>query len=176
MVLAETTRDVRTGEHVLDARDLTLPTDGFRSVGVWDPHLLRTDEGWRVGYVSARKYFAFHPVLAAGPSLDNLRVTAADTARRATEGTTWLRVDGELRVLASDGRDGARGTRERFVVLDKALREVGTLEAPYPTNLPWPTLAEVDGGWLMATFDGTAAGGEILGYGTHGDVVLMRSG
>ncbi|MBE7325872.1 hypothetical protein IEQ44_14560 [Nocardioides sp. Y6] len=176
VVLAETTADLTSGEHVLDARDLPLPTDGFRSVGVWDPHLLRTGDGWRVGYVSARKYFTFHPVLAAGPTLDDLQVTAADTGRRATEGTTWLELDGRLRVLASDGRDGARGARERFVVLDEELQEVGTLDAPYSTNLPWPTLARLaDDSWLMATFDGTPAGGEILGYGTHGDVVLMRS-
>ena len=31
------------------------------SVGVWDPHLARTDDGWLVGFVSARKYFHFHP-------------------------------------------------------------------------------------------------------------------
>lgn len=175
VVLAETTSDLRAGEHVLAARAWALPTDGFRSVGVWDPHLLRTGEGWRVGYVSARRYFSFHPVLAAGPTLDDLQVTAVDTARRATEGTTWLPLDGHLRVLASDGRDGARGARERFVVLDEALQEVGVLDAPYPTNLPWPTLARLDDGWLLATFDGTPAGGDLLGYGTHGDVVLMRS-
>jgi hypothetical protein len=55
------------------------------------------------------------------------------------------------------------------------MTEVGTLDAPYPTNLPWPTLAAVDGGWVMATFDGRPAGGKLLGYGTHGDLVLMRS-
>lgn len=176
VVLAETTADLRSGEHVLDARELPLPTDGFRSVGVWDPHLVRDEQGWRVGYVSARKYFTFHPVLAAGPSLDELKVTATDTPRRATEGPTWLRLDGQWRLLASDGRDGARGARERFVVLDEELAEVGVLDAPYPTNLPWPTVVRLgDGSWLMATFDGTPAGGDLLGYGTHGDVIFMRS-
>ncbi|GGD07788.1 hypothetical protein [Nocardioides daphniae] len=175
VVLAETDADLLNGEHLLPARDLALPTDGFRSVGVWDPHLRRDATGWRVGYVSARKYFVFHPVLAAGPSLDALEVTAYDAARRATEGTTWLEVDGQLRVLASDGRDGRAGARERFVVLDEQLREVGTLDAPYPSNLPWPTVVPTADGWLMATFDGTPTGGDILGYGTHGDLVLMRS-
>ena len=73
--LAETTADITRGTHVLDTRRLALPTTGMSSVGVWDPHLVRTDEGWLVGYVSARKYFRFHPVarrgarprLAAGP-------------------------------------------------------------------------------------------------------------
>ena len=65
--------------------------------------------------------------------------------------------------------------RARFPVFDLDLAEVGALDAPYPTNLPWPTLAEVDGGWLMATFNGRRAGGKLLGYGTHGDLVVMRS-
>jgi hypothetical protein len=30
-------------------------------------------------------------------------------------------------------------------------------------------------GWLMLTFDGTRYGGAVLGYGTHGDVVVMRA-
>ena len=79
-------------------------------------------------------------------------------------------------VLASDGRDSPRGLRARFPAYDLAMRETGTLDAPYPTNLPWPTVAQVDGRWVMVTFDGRSAGGKLLGYGTHGDVVVMRSG
>jgi hypothetical protein len=55
------------------------------------------------------------------------------------------------------------------------MSELAMLDAPYPTNLPWPSLAEVDGGWLLATFNGRRAGGDLLGYGTHGDLVVMRS-
>ncbi len=44
---------------------LDLPTDQ-PSVGVWDPHLVRDDDGsWLVGYVGAH-ILDFHPVLAAG--------------------------------------------------------------------------------------------------------------
>jgi hypothetical protein len=32
-----------------------------------------------------------------------------------------------------------------------------------------------DGSHLIVTFDGTAFGEKVLGYGTHGDVVVMRS-
>jgi hypothetical protein len=53
------------------------------------------------------------------------------------------------------------------------LVERGELDAPYPTNLPWPTLARVDGRWLMVAFNGRPTGGRLLGYGTHGDVVVM---
>lgn len=175
VTLAETTADLLTGEHLLDTRELPLPTDGFRSVGVWDPHLLRHQDRWWVGYVSARKYFAFHPVLATGPELDQLDLVAAATERRATEGTTLTVTPEGLRVLASDGRDNPRGLRERFPVLDTDLHEVGTLTAPYPTNIPWPTvIPDPDGPWLV-TFNGAEAGGELLGYGTHGQVVLMRA-
>lgn len=173
--LAETSADLLSGEHLLDTVELPLPTDGFRSVGVWDPHLLRHDGQWWVGYVSARKYFSFHPVLAVGEDLQHLSQVAAATERRATEGTTLTITPDGLRVLASDGRDNPRGLRERFCVLDSDLHEVGTLTAPYPTNIPWPTLVpDPDGPWLV-TFNGDGAGGELLGYGTHGQVVLMRA-
>jgi hypothetical protein len=177
VTLAESTDDVLDGQRVLETRPLLLPTEGFRSVGTWDPHLVRSDGRWLVGFVSARKFFDFHPALAEGETLDDLRLLAAATDRRATEGTTLLQLDGRWVVLASDGRDGRRGQRERFPVLDTALREIGTLDAPYPTNLPWPTLARDDsdgGGWLMVAFNGRPEGGRLVGYGSHGDVVLMR--
>lgn len=172
--IAETSADVLDGEHVLDTRELPLPTDGFTSVGVWDPHLLRHRDTWHVGYVSARRFFRFHPVVASGPTLSDLRLRAAATARVATEGTTLLEVDGELLVLASDGRDGRRGERERFPVFDLDLAPCGALDAPYPSNLPWPTLLRHDGRWWLVAFNGRPAGGPLPGYGTHGDVVLMR--
>lgn len=164
VVLASSTEDLTRGVHVLDAEPLALPTDGFRSVGVWDPHLARTDDGWLVGYVSAQRYFRFHPVLAHGPSLDALALRAVGEGRE-TEGTTLARLDGAWRVLASDKH------RRAYPVLDLDLREVGTLDAAYPTNIPWPTLASD----LLVGFDGTAYGGRLVGYGSHGDVVLQRA-
>lgn len=179
--LAETSTDVTTGTHVLDTRPLGLPTDGLTSVGVWDPHLVRVggaspgEEEWLVGFVSATRYFEFHPVLASGPTLDTLTLRSAASDRTATEGTTLVRLDEGWRIVASDGKDGAKGQRERFPVFDLDLTEVGTLAAPYPepTNLPWPTLARTGSGWLMTTFNGRPRGGRLLGYGTHGDVVVM---
>ena len=88
VTLAETDADLLSGRHLLDTRPLRLPTDGLRSVGVWDPHLVRIDGRWHVGFVSASRFFKFHPALAAGPSLDDLTLLGADTTRTATEGTT----------------------------------------------------------------------------------------
>ncbi|RYC07418.1 hypothetical protein [Nocardioides zhouii] len=174
VTLAESDADLLRGTHVLDTRELPLPTDGLASIATWDPHLVRRDGQWLVGFVSARRFFDFHPALAGGPALDVLRLLGAATDRTATEGTTLVEVDGDLIVLASDGRDSPRGMRARFPVFDLAMGETGMLDAPYPTNLPWPALARVDDGWLMATFNGSPAGGTLLGYGTHGDLVLMR--
>jgi hypothetical protein len=60
-------------------------------------------------------------------------------------------------------------------VFDLDMRQTGTLAAPYPTNIPWPTLLATGDSWLLTTFDGTPNGGRLTGYGTHGDVVFMRA-
>ena len=175
VTIGESDADLTNGVHVLDTRPLALPTTGLRSVGVWDPHLVRTPDGWLATYVNATKFFHFHPVVAEGPDLDSLTLRAAATDRRATEGPTLQRLGGEWRVLASDGRAGRRGQRERYPVFDLDLVETGTLDAPYLTNLPWPTLLEHDGNWLMIGFNGARWGGPLVGYGSHGAVVVSAT-
>jgi hypothetical protein len=133
-----------------------------------------TEDGWLVGYVSARRWFDFHPVLAEGPRLDALALRAAAADRRATEGTTIADLGGRRVVLASDGRDGRRGQRAAYPVFDLDLRQQGVLDAPYPTNIPWPTLVPTERGLLMVGFDGTRYAGRLPGYGTHGAVVFAR--
>lgn len=182
ILTATTTADLTSGCHVLDADPLPLPTT---DVGAWDPHLMRVDHEWVLAYVAATRFFDHHPVLARGPAPDRLRLVAADLHRHATEGVVLVRPtpQAEPVLLASDGRQGSRRTsgvdREPagpgFPVFDLALRERGRLQAPYPTNLPWPNVWREGSGWLMATFDGTRAAGPLTGYGTHGDVVVMRS-
>ncbi|UUZ61553.1 hypothetical protein [Nocardioides sp. B-3] len=135
---------------------------------------MHTGTEWLVGFASARKFFKFHPAPAAGPSPDRLSLRGAAVDRLATEGTTILRVGEEWRVLASDGRDGRRGQSARYPIFDPAMTEVGELAAAYPTNLPWPTLVETETGWLMITFNGRPATGPLVGYGTHGDLVVQR--
>lgn len=176
--------DLLRGTHVVATEPLVLPVDGLSSVGTWDPHLVHRGGRWEVAFVSARRYFDFHPAWATGPALDALTLRGAAGGRTATEGTTLVdlgREHGGLRLLASDGRDGPRGRRARFPVLDERLRAVGELDAAYPTNIPWPTLvpatAAVDGhdGWWLVTFDGTPSGGRLPGYGTHGDLLVLRA-
>ena len=178
ITLAESTADLTRGRHVLDTRALRLPTDGLGPVGSWDPHLVRDGRRWLVGFVSAPKLFRFHPAVAGGPTLDDLSLIGAAPGRRATEGTTLLRTAQGWRVVASDGRDGRRGQRKAYPVFDLGLNQLGQLDAPYLTNLPWPALArdpDRPGHWLMVAFNGRTAGGDVLGYGTHGDVVVLRS-
>ncbi|SFB88512.1 hypothetical protein SAMN04487968_102155 [Nocardioides terrae] len=190
--LGRSTADLLDGRHVIDTEPLHLPTTGLHSVGVWDPHIVaapRQDGAdaareWLVGYVSARRYFDFHPVVATGPALDALTLRAAATERRATEGTTLVPLpmgagsghpgEAAWRVLASDGRDNRRAYRSAYPVFDLDLHQVGTLDAPYPTNLPWPTIVPTPKGMLLIGFDGTPTGGRLPGYGTHGAVVIAR--
>ena len=168
VTLATTTADLLSGTHLLDSEPLPLPVDGLRSVGVWDPHLVHTDDGWLVGFVSATKFFRFHPALAGGPSLDALTLRGAAAGLAQTEGTTLARLDGEWQVLASDGR------ARRYPVFDLSMTETGTLRAPYPTNIPWPTLVPDGDSWLLVGFNGRRYGGPLPGYGTHGDLVFAR--
>ncbi len=168
--LAETDADLLAGRHVLDTRPLPLPTTGLTSVGVWDPHLVRTDDGWLAAYVSASKFFRFHPVTASGPTLDTLALRGAATTLRETEGPTLHRVGGEWRVLASDG------VKRRYPVFDLALDELGDLDAPYPTNISWPTLLDDGEGLLMVGFDGEPYGGRLVGYGSHGCRAVRAGG
>ncbi len=186
--------DLLHGPHVLDTVPLPAPTTGPTTgptggpagdlqapVGTWDPHLVRDDDGtWLLAFVRASRFFVFHPAVATGPEPTDAAgwtLRAAATARTACEGPTLLRTTEGWRVLASHGRDGKRdaeGAPATYPVLDLDLREVGRLDAAYPTNLPWPTVARTPQGPLLIGFDSTPAGGPLLPYGTHGDVVLQR--
>lgn len=162
------------GIRILDTTPLALPTAGLESVGRWDPHLVRTAEGWLVAFVSARRFFSFHPALAAGPDLDRLSLRSAARDRTATEGPILHRLGEQWLVLASDGRDNPRGRRAAYPVFDLDFVEQGAVRADYPSNIPWPTLITTPSGPMLIGFDGTPAGGPLLGYGTHGDLVVQR--
>jgi hypothetical protein len=167
---ARTSADVLSGVHVIRTRPLPLPTP----VSSWDPALTRINRRWHVGFVESPSQtpFIFHPALAVG-DLDDLRLVGRDESVDQTEGTILQRVGGRWHLLASDG-----DARE-YRVYDLAVRHLGRLDAPYGTNIPHPMVVPIpDRGrtrWLMLTFDGTQFAEPVLGYGGHGDFLVMQA-
>lgn len=166
--------DVLAGVHVLDTEQVALPTD----VGAWDPAITCIDDRWHVAFVESPSQgdpFDFHPALAVGPEggepFADLKLVGADTGLEQCEGPILQRVDDEWSLLASDG------WHRVYLAYDLAMRRrEGTVDAPYGSNIPHPQLVPLpDGGWWLVTFDGTQFAEKQLGYGTHGDVVVMRA-
>jgi hypothetical protein len=169
--------DLLHGVHVLESARLELPTD----VGAWDPALARIDGVWNVGFVESPdqdpvRGFDFHPALARGEpggALDRLTRVGADLDRHQTEGAILQKIGGGWYLLASDGAE------RKYRVYDLEMRFLGYLDAPYGTNIPHPQIVPVADGdrtsYLLLTFDGTPYHQATLGYGTHGDVILMRA-
>ena len=171
-----TTDDVLSGVHVLETERTPLPTD----VSSWDPGMTKVGGRWHIGFVESpsQKPFDFHPALAAGGEgadwLEDLKLVGAATDLHQTEGPIIARVEDRWWFLASDG------DHRRYPVFDLDLRPAGRLDAPYGTNIPHPQLVplpdDLGGGFLLVTFDGTQYAEKVMGYGGHGDVLVMRSG
>ena len=167
----DSTTDLLSGTHVLDTKPTPLPT----TVGSWDPALLRKGSTWHVGFVESpsQEPFDFHPALARTSDelwARGLEPVAAAESLHQCEGPILATVGSDTWLLASDG------DARHYPVFDLDGRRVGRLDAPYPTNIPHPQLVpDPDGGWLMVTFDGTQHAEDVMGYGGHGDVVVMHS-
>jgi hypothetical protein len=163
-----TKKDVLRGVHVLPTERMPLPT----SVSSWDPAMTRIGGQWYVAFVESPAQspaFLFHPALARGRSLENLSAVGADLTVDQTEGTIIQRIHGEWYVLASDG------DARVYKVYDLRMRLQGTLDAPYGTNIPHPMVVPVRGKHWMLTFEGTQYAEPVLGYGTHGDFIVMTT-
>ena len=166
-----TTDDLLSGVHVLATEPAPLPTDD----GSWDPALTRIDGSWRLGFVESpsQNPFDFHPALAQTSVrswTDGLEKVAAAHELHQCEGPIIASVDGADYLLASD-KDN-----QTYPVFDLSGRRLGRLDAPYPTNIPHPQLVrDPAGGWLMVTFDDEQFHEDVMGYGGHGDVVVMHS-
>ncbi|MCW2833736.1 MAG: hypothetical protein JWN68_1689 [Nocardioides sp.] len=171
-----TEADVLTGVHVLDTVRTELPTEH----SAWDPGITSIDGRWHVSFVESpsQEPFDFRPALAAGPAGgagidafdDKLELVGAATDLHQCEGPILAQVQGEWWLLASDGDD------RHYPVFDLGMHRVGRLDAPYHTNIPHPQLVPLDdGGHLVVTFDGTQYAERVMGYGGHGDVLIMRS-
>lgn len=175
---ARTSVDLLSGVNVLPNEHFDLPATGGHSA--WDPGLTKIDSRWHLTYVDVvamQPQLTFHPVLAAAEPgadyRDPLRVLGADIASGRTEGCVLQRFGGQWYVLASDE------TVRQYPVYDLSMRRVGALGAPYLTGTPFPQVVPVDrdgrAGWLLITSDDTHFAQDFFGYGTHGDVVVMRS-
>ncbi|MGY1781283.1 hypothetical protein ACI8AR_13150 [Geodermatophilus sp. SYSU D01036] len=171
---ATTTDDLLAGVHVLETGPLDLPT----AHSAWDPSLARIGGRWHLAFTECVSFgpprYEFHPALALTDSDDpteGLTLVGTDAALEQTEGTLLVPSGRGWRLLASD-RDAAE-----YPVYDTRLRRRGALRAPYGTNIPHPmVVADVSDGrppWLV-TFDGTPWQEGVLGYGTHGDLVVME--
>lgn len=173
---AETGEDLLRGVHLLETRRTPLPS----AHSTWDPGLTRVDGRWYVSYVESPSQhpFDFHPALAVGPAgaadwTSGLSLVGAVEELHACEGPVIARPEGPggpWRLLTSDGH------ARRYRVHDLRMRDLGVLDAPYGSNIPHPQLVDLpDGSTAMVTFDGSRYAARVLGYGTHGDVVVMRA-
>ena len=176
--------DVLHGVHVMRTRRLRLPLDELRSahVGQWDPHIVRIGGRWYVGFVNAREFFDFFPGLARSPrgaDFTDLELVGADYSKVETEGPVLQKFGDRWFLMASNGDNSPPAIKGQFPVYDLGMDQIGTLDAPHPTNIPWPMVFPVPTGdgrvrWVMVTFQGTQFNESLLGYGTHGDVVVME--
>lgn len=161
--------DLLDGVHVVETEPTPMPTD----LATWDPSLTRIDGTWWWAYVQSPSQapFDFRPALARAAGDDpfgGLIDGGDDPTRHQTEGTILARDRERWLMLASDGDERS------YPVYDLSMTRVGRLDAPYGTNIPHPqVLVRPDGRWLMVTFDATAPFSEVLGYGGHGDVVIL---
>jgi hypothetical protein len=177
--------DVLHGVHVLHTRRLPLPLDELSTphVGQWDPHLVRIGTLWHVAFVNARQFFNFYPCLSRSPlaaDFTTLHLVGADTAKVETEGTVMQKVGDDWYVLASNGDNSPAQIQNQYPVYNLRMNQVAILDAPHPTNIPWPMLFPVQTSrgrarWVLVTFNGTQFHEELLGFGTHGDVLAMEA-
>lgn len=179
------TVDVLSGVHVLNTQKLPLPTASLPTpaAGQWDPHIVKIGSRWYVAFVNASRFFVFYPALARsrnGGDFTDLAFVGADASKVATEGTVMQKIGGEWYVLASNGDDSAPEFRDKYQIYDLGMNFVGNLNAPHPTNIPWPMVFPVplpDGNtrYVMVTFNGTQYSEPLLGYGTHGDFFVIEA-
>lgn len=167
--------DLLSGVHVLRTERLRLPT----TASAWDPSLAKVGAHWYLAFTECTSFgpprYAFHPALAATSDAEltsGLVRVGADEALEQAEGTILQRLASTWYLLASD-RDAAQ-----YPVYDLDVRRVGVLRAPYGSNIPHPMVFSTRRGcrrpWWLVTFDGTPWQEDLLGYGTHGDLLVLR--
>lgn len=136
------------------------------------------DEGLTLVGAADRLHQCEGPILARVPdalvSTSSPDETARPPAPRADSTAPDGSAEAEWRLLASDA-----DARE-YPVYNLEMRRRGTLKAPYGSNIPHPQVVTVPGPrghrQLLITFDGTPYAESVLGYGGHGDLVILEAG
>ncbi|GAA4947611.1 hypothetical protein GCM10023224_34140 [Streptomonospora halophila] len=173
---AQTAEDVLSGVHVLPNERLPAPS----TLSAWEPSLARIGGRWHTLYADVVRFapdLEFHPVLAAaepGAELgEPMDVQARDRSARRTEGCVLRRAGARWWALATDDAE------RRYKVYDLDLRQLGALDAPYVSGGPhpqvFPVSEEPGADWVVVTFDGSQYAPDVLGYGTEGELVVMRA-
>jgi hypothetical protein len=176
--------DILHGVHVVrNPSVLQLPT----TVSRWDPHMARINGVWYVAFVESpsQNPFNFHPALAVGPrsgQFANFRLVGRDASHTMTEGMVMQKIGGKWYVLCSSAPAEGPPAGGHYDIYDLKMRFVGFLNAPYPANniphpmvFPVPVTETQSTRWQMVTFEGTQYYENVLGYGTHGDFLVMKA-
>ena len=176
--------DVLHGVNVI--RDPTvqqLPT----TVSRWDPHMTRINGAWYIAFVESpsQNPFVFHPALAVGPrsgEFGSFSLVGRDSSHTMTEGMVIQKVGGKWYVLCSSSPVEGPPAGGHYDIYDLNMRFIGFLNAPYPPNniphpmvFPVPVTQTQSTRYQMVTFEGTQYYENILGYGTHGDFLVMNA-
>ncbi len=173
-----------TGVHVLTGKKHPVNAVPFPTEGKWDPGLTRIGDRWYLAYVIANDLFTdFQPALArSAPGADHTQLSfvGTDGAKRATEGPIIQKLGNQWRVLASCGDDEPPELRDKYPMYTLQMAFDDYLDAPHPTNIPHPMVVPIplstgNTRYIMITFNGTQYYEPILGYGTHGDFIVMEA-
>jgi hypothetical protein len=186
--------DLLRGVHILEGKRHPVNDVPFKTEGKWDPGLTLIGDRWYLPYVIALDLFTdFQPALArsaSGADHTVLEFVGADWGKRATEGPILQKLGGNWRVLASCGDDEPLELHDKYPMYfleatdpdaeaaERQLRFDDYLDAPHPTNIPHPMVVPIplntgNTKYSMITFNGTQYYESILGYGTHGDFIVM---
>ncbi|GHE49698.1 hypothetical protein GCM10018785_19020 [Streptomyces longispororuber] len=175
-------QELLSGVHLIRGTRVDLP---FQKAA-WDPALRLIEGRWHWAYVNVTDFqpaLRFRPVLAVaapgGDYHDGVRIRKEDDYRRNNnEGCRLQQFGDRWYLLTSDPES------KQYVVRDMDMRPHRRLDAPYPLGTPFPEvfpLTDRNGRkrWLMVTSDGReyeeGSAHPVLGYGVHGDVVVMRA-
>ncbi|MCX4824981.1 hypothetical protein OG883_35015 [Streptomyces sp. NBC_01142] len=174
--------ELLSGVRLIRAKRLELPF----AEAAWDPALRLIDGRWHYAYANVTDFqpsLRFRPVLAAaapgGDYDEGIRIRHQDTHwPNNNEGCRLQRFGDRWYLLTSDAES------RQYLVRDMNMRPHRALNAPYPLGTPFPEVFPLSGpggreNWLMVTSDerGYEEGSThpLLGYGVHGDVIVMRA-